>query len=322
MVVIAGIDEAGLGPVLGPLIVSATAFEVPDELAAESMWRLLAGAVTKRPARRRGAIAIADSKKLYQRSRPRGLEHLERGVLAALAGEGQNVTTLGQLLSVVAPEVKGLLARYPWYEGGDLPLPRCISATDVLLAANTLSTGMKRAGVRPLGVASQPLLAEQYNTNVAATNNKSATLFDLTCRLLANLWRDMPPGRMRVFVDRHGGRRRYVEGLLRVFRSCRIKVLDESETLSAYRLDGGGREVELHFVVGGEEAQLPVALASMVSKYIRELFMEMFNSFWTERVNGLAPTAGYYVDGRRFYRQIAPAAAELGVDEQLVYRSR
>ena len=60
----------------------------------------------------------------------------------------------------------------------------------------------------------------------------------------------------------------------------------------------------------------------MLSKYLRELFMTLFNRFWTRQLPDLAPTAGYYVDGKRFYREITPAVRKLGVSEQMLYRCR
>ena len=46
---------------------------------------------------------------------------------------------------------------------------------------------------------------------------------------------------------------------------------------------------------------MPAALASMTSKYLRELAMRAFNEFWCGRVHDLAPTAGYPRDARRFF---------------------
>ena len=44
----------------------------------------------------------------------------------------------------------------------------------------------------------------------------------------------------------------------------------------------------------------------MASKYLRELAMRAFNDFWCTRVPGLAPTAGYPRDARRFKTAIEP----------------
>ena len=46
MTIIAGIDEAGYGPLLGPMVVTITAFDVPDEKAKCSLWDLLNDAVS------------------------------------------------------------------------------------------------------------------------------------------------------------------------------------------------------------------------------------------------------------------------------------
>lgn len=320
MAVIAGIDEAGFGPVLGPLVVSAAAFEVPDELADVSMWRLLAGAVAQKPSKKHPAVPIADSKKLY--SRRRGLEHLERGVLGMLAAGGLRPGSLRQLLAEIAPEAWKDASGYPWYAQADLPLPHCISPTDVALAGNALSVGMSQAGIRLGTMRAETLFAGQYNRFVRATNNKSTTLFDVTGRLLMYLWGNSGTELRRIHVDRHGGRRRYLPALQRLFEGCQFKVIDENEVFSAYRITGGRRTAEISFTIGAEQRQLPVALASMLSKYLRELFMTMFNRFWARHVPDLAPTAGYYVDGRRFYRRIQPVVRRLGLDERQLLRCR
>jgi hypothetical protein len=60
----------------------------------------------------------------------------------------------------------------------------------------------------------------------------------------------------------------------------------------------------------------------MTSKYLRELFMRIYNLYWAQQVPGLLPTAGYYTDGRRFYKDIQPAARKMGIDQQMLYRFR
>jgi len=62
-----------------------------------------------------------------------------------------------------------------------------------------------------------------------------------------------------------------------------------------------------------------VALASMLSKYLREALMRRFNTFWARYMPEVPPTAGYYGDGARFLRDIEPARRKLGIaDEQLI----
>ncbi len=65
-----------------------------------------------------------------------------------------------------------------------------------------------------------------------------------------------------------------------------------------------------------------VALASIVSKTLREEWMDVFNAFWASHVPGLRPTAGYPVDAARFRRAVEPSALALGVDPRLWWRER
>jgi hypothetical protein len=72
----------------------------------------------------------------------------------------------------------------------------------------------------------------------------------------------------------------------------------------------------------GGESFLPTALASMTSKYLRELAMRSFNDFWCGRVPDLSPTAGYPGDARRFMDAIAGARQELGIADAVLWRER
>lgn len=322
MTIVAGIDEAGFGPILGPLLVATTAWSVPDELAEVSLWKLLAGAVSKKVSKRKGLLAIADSKKLYGGQRNDDLGLLERGVLAVLAAAGHTPLTLGGFLEHVCPSAVREVAGYPWYAHADPPLPAAVTALDVSLAGNSLAVAMRRASVRLEAVRAECLFENEFNRVVTATNNKAASLFDVTCRLLMFLWQSFPGRELRIFVDRQGGRMRYLPALERVFEGGRFRILDESDTLSAYRIQDGDRAAEIHFAVAAEDRCLAVAMASMVCKYTRELFMGLLNRFWEAHVPGLLHTGGYYSDGWRFLKDIEPAAAKLSLDLRSLYRWR
>jgi SAM-dependent methyltransferase len=71
----------------------------------------------------------------------------------------------------------------------------------------------------------------------------------------------------------------------------------------------------LSFEVEAEDRHLPVALASMGAKFVRELFMRRLNAFFAERKPGLAPTAGYVEDGRRFLAEVKPILLREAIPE-------
>jgi hypothetical protein len=340
--IVAGIDEAGLGPVLGPLVVSGAVFRVdttPDEIPEGStpdLWSMLSGAILKKPSRKKtGPITIGDSKKLYNRKKADGLVPLERGVLTMLSTRTQGAeayrkvpVSLAELLSEVDLPIVGSggalqrANRYDWYGDCDLPLPLQAGRTDIELGSNSVLVAMRNAGVELLDMRAQPVFTADFNRLIAATQNKATTTFGVTSNLLMWLWESVRDEDLRIVVDRQGGRVHYRAPLQRIFPDCTLKVLGESEKCSMYQLRGGTRLVEISFVVGGEGASLATGLASMLSKYLRELFMEMFNRYWIELIPDLKPTAGYYVDGNRFYGEITDKMQELSIPEDRVLRCR
>ena len=72
---VVGIDEAGYGPNLGPLVQAAVALHLPDDDPAG--WETLKPVVRRCDEKADGRLLIDDSKKVYTRG---GLAALERGV--------------------------------------------------------------------------------------------------------------------------------------------------------------------------------------------------------------------------------------------------
>ncbi|HEX7009747.1 MAG TPA: hypothetical protein VF184_07180, partial [Phycisphaeraceae bacterium] len=154
MHVYAGIDEAGYGPMFGPLLVGRTVFAVrdpqpgpgphaespaeassgerpeasPEELpqaeklpgagalpgAGVALWERLSQAVCRQVGDRRGRIAVNDSKKLTQGVSR--IKHLEIGCLAFAALAGHQPASLDQWLTCLGARCQEDLAELPWYE--------------------------------------------------------------------------------------------------------------------------------------------------------------------------------------------------------------
>jgi len=319
--IVAGIDEAGYGPIIGPLVVSVAVFRVPDDLAGRSLWRALAGAVTRKSLRRSAALPVADSKAMHVRKD--GVIHLERGVLGMLRQLGTSPGSLREFLRRTAPGALEPMNRYPWYRGADLRLPRQADVMDLALRANALTEAMRHCGISLEAIRAEPVLAGDYNRLVTATRNKSVALFGVTSRLISYVFHTHSgPGPAQIIIDRQGGRVRYLRQIQRMFEAAEIKIADESDRASVYLVRDRNRSAEIRFLTEAESASLPVALASMVSKYVRELFMELLNRWWAERIQGLKATAGYYTDGRRFLKDIDQALSDEPTYKPLLIRCR
>lgn len=309
----AGIDEAGYGPQLGPLVVAGTAFFVSEPPRPGMLWDALKDAVV-RSARGQGSrVMVNDSKVVY--SGVARLKRLEEGVLAFLHSVGgPRPWGGGDLLAYLsdgrpAGEVPG-----PWFHGArDLALPLESNISAVESKAALLDQALAAAYVKLLGARACVVHAPEYNRVCGRTRNKSLLLWQKCGLLLQEMWRMAGPGESHVVIDRHGGRMRYRRLLRDAFPDCRVDILGEADDVSAYRVADGDRSMLLTFATKADAEAMPTALASMTAKYLRELYMKVFNDYWVARMPGLKPTAGYAGDGMRFLRDIAPVLARDGV---------
>ena len=170
-------------------------------------------------------------------------------------------------------------------------------------------------------VAARVVTPSDFNAALDEGLNKSDLLSRTTLDLAASLRAAAPAEEALVWCDRHGGRKAYAGLVARHFDTTLPQVLEETARQSRYRIAaaGGVAPAEVDFSVGGE-ARLPVALASMTAKYLRELSMEAFNAHWCGALPGLRPTAGYPVDARRWFDEAAPALRAAGLPDGAVWR--
>ena len=107
-----------------------------------------------------------------------------------------------------------------------------------------------------------------------------------------------------------------------MFPNMELKILRESQANSSYELQANGRYMRLHFAVDADERFLPVSLASMVSKYLRELLVYNINQYFTNFEPNLKPTAGYWKDGLRFIQDLKTDLPHIKYDNNQLIRSR
>ena len=316
-----GIDEAGYGPVLGPLVVAAVTFEIPDRYRKPCLWFLLDRVVTpqSRPPRGDARLPVCDSKKLH--SGPRKFVQLERSAAAFLGLGGGFPTTFEELLRRLTDAAPTHHPLPPWYEHLELSLPVEADPAEVRTQTAALAAAMRSCGIRLVSARVVLLTAPEFNHMVAATKNKSEVLFWATMRLAVTAL-SLGAGPHALLIDRQGGRKAYAPVLLRSLDINTLHVLNEDDDASRYTLTHLPHLTEIGFYKNGERQHSLIALASVVAKYVRELCMRTFNGYWRSRIRGLAATAGYYSDGMRFFSQIEPHLRPLGLERDTVLRIR
>jgi ribonuclease HII len=312
MPVIAGIDEVGYGPSLGPLVVCSFAFRTARP--APDLWELLDSAVSREADGRR--LPVNDSKLLY--SPDRGIGALEPTALAFLAMlpqlPGRSFRRLASRVCVGGDDALSS----PWYQDADFAIPQ--TDDDLGDRAVALWDAMRRAGLAALGCRAAWVEPGEFNKRVRSEANKSDLLFDRACALVRSLLEEAPVEDVTVFLGKQGGRRMYLPGLVREFGS--VWVLEETPATSTYEFTQKGRRVRLTFLRDGEDRYFGIALASMIGKYLREGAMRLFNEYWRRQRPDVEPTSGYGADGRRFFREIEEHLARLSLPKESVVRSR
>ena len=321
--ILAGIDEAGYGPILGPLTVGCCAVRLPGDLGGEppDVWELLKRSVTKKRDRGGRRLHVNDSKQVYSPSA--GLAGLEKSLLAWTLAGGHDCPALNDLLRLFAPDAGRDARGLKWYAAPpDERHPAAVDGAGVAIAANALRHDAGEHGVDLLPPRVEIVFEPTFNRLCAATRNKSSVLFSTTARHLDRLLREHAAEGVTVVCDRHGGRSRYGPLLRTMFEEWDLTVLDETDKRADYALRRGEGRCRLIFAEKGDALCLCTSLASMAAKYVRERLMGRFNAWWRRHAPDLAPTAGYWTDGKRFLEETTDLRRRLGVADRLLVRER
>lgn len=316
---IIGIDEAGYGPLLGPLMAAASVWRVERRHFKRDLWQLLSDSVCKPEDGGDYRITVGDSKEAFDRKR--GICTLERTVLAFAATLGWPCTSLATLLQHLGTD--GFQAAgIPWYRDLSIALPFDPIGSKFELVAERLQENMTAAGVRCIALMAEVVAEDRFNARLAQTNSKATVLVEHILRLIQR-GADLAPGEdILIHVDRLGGRMDYRALLMSAFGERELRVVAEEPECSRYRLIGPRDTWYFDFTVESDKHNLPVALASMVAKYVREALMHGFNAFWKQHLPDIKPTAGYYKDAQRFLADIDPVIAATGLQRDIFIRAR
>ena len=294
---------------LGPLCVGLVIFRIEDWAPGEpapDLWTKMASGICSRPNDKLGRVAVADSKKLKlsnQSKTRHPLIHLERAVLAFAAAMGEKLATDHDLFESLGV---GFESR-PWYATEPESLPVGSTTAQINIATNLIRTASHEAGLKLQTLACKAMGEQEFNETVRTTGTKAETTLRAVGYHLRRIKQEFAGEHIRVMCDRLGGRTGYGAVLARELQAD-VRVVEESSRLSRYEV-GPARDhnpMIVQFMPEAEDSHLPVALASMTAKLVRELAMARFNRYWSSRIPEIKPTAGYTQDARRWLEDAGP----------------
>lgn len=275
------------------------------------------------------------------------------------SGEAGNQETdagwdVGTWLDAMGEDSHRSLHGLPWYTvqevGPWAALPTSADAGELAIARGMLKQTCHRIGVEVADLGCAVVFEDRFNRMVDTTRSKAATSFTFVAGHLQHVWQTHGHDRPTVVVDRQSGRMRYRDVLAMNFDGCSVSVLEETPGRSSYLIEGLGvggwdlgkdqetapaaraetqppipksqipRSMTVHFQTEAEQQHMPVALASMLAKYNRELLMARFSAYFSKHVPGVAPTKGYGSDAKRFWRDVQPHLARLKIDGRALRR--
>lgn len=272
-------DEAGQGPLLGPMVVAAVGIDGPANTLEKTMLPEVAG-----------LPVVADSKVILKRKK--GLMLLEHTVLAVLTVQfGRTPRTLVEAIQHL-PE---MLELHPWYGQLTTTVPQLASLQDIEESAELLQTRLTKLGSKITTSIVRVYLERDLNGRWKS-ENKDKTQQMILREVLAGL----PPIRQgQIVCDRLSGRKNYTQWVPpeNLLQSAELVQLDNSKLRLQYNC-GGHLDVSFH--TRGETQYRIIALASCFAKYVRELLMHEFNAYFLRRYPEIRPTKGYRKDGERY----------------------
>jgi hypothetical protein len=176
--------------------------------------------------------------------------------------------------------------------------------------------GLVKAGLRPVHVRSATSCTGDLNRRLRLGQSRVEVDLELMERLVLDA-RARTTGVLRAVCGMVGGIRNYPARMRHFPRAGLTPVRATGGTL-AYEVDGVGH---VRFEIDADARHLPVALASMVGKYVRELWMERQNRFYRGHDDSLSDVSGYHDPvTARFVAASAPLRLSLAIDDACFLR--
>lgn len=278
--VLLGIDENGLGPILGPLLVTGVAASVSEAGAA---------LVTKRT---RGGLRarLGDSKRIVAFGDTAQGEAWARALFASLGHEAATPSDLLSLALLDGPRAfRALCPRDHHHQCWSAEAEAFLAPEAMVKKARKDIERLARRGIVLSWVRSVVVCTKQLNEE----SRRGVSRFDTDLHAMERLIlaaRDASPDRMQVTCGKVGGYNRYDERFRLLDQHLRATV-HESRARSTYTLPHIG---DISFVRDAEDAHMLVALASLVGKYFRDLFMARVVRYHRAEQPELPEVSGYH----------------------------
>lgn len=282
-----GADENGLGPRLGPMVVTAVLARVTDD-----GFRV----ASRKP---RGSMAerLGDSKQLVSHGDVALGEAWARALAARGAArvaydDGPGATPDTLLHAISADDGPTLRSPCPSHVAA-----QCWSAAGEGFVApdemiDTVRGDLDRLaakGVEVIAVRSVILCPRRMNDALDAGRNRFVQDLHAMERLIADL-RRVAGDDVHAVCGKVGGFGKYSDAFGPLGGRLH-SVLEEGRARSAYHFPGIG---EIAFVRDCDASDLCVAMASMVGKYVREALMGRIVRHYREALPDLPDASGYY----------------------------
>ena len=156
-------------------------------------------------------------------------------------------------------------------------------ASHVKVARKLLTIGRSTLRAVRAGI----VCAKRMNLAREAGQSRFDLDLALMVRLIESLHETAQRERLVAYCGKVGGRQHYAAALERL--APLVGIVAEERARSSYIVPRLG---EVHFVMDGDATEPAIGLASMIGKYVRELWMHRINRYWTSAVPEAAAGLG------------------------------
>ncbi len=239
-----GIDENGLGSIMGPFVITASLFEMDEDVFFYANMKHIDV-----------KLQIDDSKNVFKRKFP---YTYSKGEIIALSLLGSK--SFSQLLSEHYELLIESWEKEIYIKDYELP----IWAKDVKYSIGDTLGFLDLKGIA--------IFPSQFNKLLDKLHK-----FQMDVKFFLELAHKLAQGEEVVVLAGKVGGYTYYLKVFRLLGITDVKVLKESRGHSAYVLDYKGTRIRIHFLLDGDAHYYPIALSSIVGKYVREIFMKALN---------------------------------------------